>query len=245
MNYELNTYIGNLPVSLYIQTGFFDHENVAFPLHNHSFPECHIFLTGSAVLEYNNQNIGINAGDVFLIPADENHKYGHISSKSKRITFLINSEAEHSNFKKSTFPQFLVPLLCSEISRYYTAGYDDKLKALISFICSDFFEIKNKKLSPVMNREFIIREFFSKKYNLNVNIDQLARELNLSNKQTAREIKKYTGHTFGEELAEKRIEMANIMIKTTNMSLTEISEAVGYASYSGFYKAYRRVSKNK
>jgi len=240
MNYELNTHIGNLPVSFYVQIGFFDHKNIEYPLHNHSFPEIHIFPEGSAVLGCDNEKLRINAGDVILIPAYKYHKYSYISSESKRITFLINSEKEYNSIKKTTFPEVLTPLLCDEINRYYKTGRDNKIKELISYICSDFFETESKKLLPVTDREFIIREFFAKKYNLDISIDELAKELSLSCKQTAREIKKYTGQTFREQLAKTRIEMANVMIKTTDLPLSEISRSVGYSSYSGFYKAYRR-----
>ncbi len=240
MNYELNTYIGNQPVSFYVQIGFFDHKNVQYPLHNHSFPEIHIFSEGSAVLECDNEKLLTNAGDAILIPAYKYHKYSDFSPESRRITFLINSEQEHNCIKKTTFPQVLAPLICDEINSYYTSGNDNKIKELISFICSDFFESENKKPLPVTDREFIIREFFAKKYNLDISINELAKELSLSSKQTAREIKKYTGQTFREQLAKTRVEMAKVMMKTTDLPLSEISRSVGYSSYSGFYKAYRR-----
>lgn len=240
MNYELNICIDNLPAVLYMQTGFFDHKELKYPIHSHSYSEIHIFLAGSAVLEYDRRNIDIAAGEVFLVPANKYHRYRYFSSESRRVSFLIKHDAAPDAFKKSAFQHFFVPLLCSEIDRYRLYGFCNKLKALISYICSDLFESEGEALTPVMDREFIIREFFSKKYDSNIRLDDLAAALNLSPKQTAREIKKVTGRTFREELTRTRLEMAELLSRTTKLSYTEISEAVGYSSYSGFYKAYCR-----
>ena len=133
-------------------------------------------------------------------------------------------------------------MLCREIGNYSETGSDGKLKAILAFILSDITEQKQKPLLPVLDREFNIREFFAKKYNQNVTVDDLARELRLSTKQTAREVKKYTGNNFCDELIKKRMEIAKLLITTTTLPLTKISELVGYSSYSGFYKAYHKES---
>ena len=108
-------------------------------------------------------------------------------------------------------------------------------------LCGDrfalLFETKNKPLLSVKNRQFIINEFFAKNYNADVTLYDLAQELCLGIKQTEREVKKYTGNSFRDELRRKRIEMANILMKTTDFPLTKISELVGYTTYSGFFKA--------
>ena len=66
----------------------------------------------------------------------------------------------------------------------------------------------------------------------------------LSHKQTEREVKRFTGNTFVREMSKRKIEAAVILSQTTNLSLTEISELVGYTSYCGFYKAYKNMFHN-
>ena len=113
-------------------------------------------------------------------------------------------------------------------------------------ICSVFFTSGTKKsLIPITNRELIIDEFFSKKYNSYVTLDDLAKELMLSPKQAEREVKRITGNTFVSELSKRRIDAAILLSETTSLPLVKISEIVGYSSYCGFYKAYKRVMELK
>lgn len=64
----------------------------------------------------------------------------------------------------------------------------------------------------------------------------------LSCKQTEREVKRITGNTFAGEMARRKIGAAIILLQTTNLPLTEISELVGYSSYSGFTRLIKEYS---
>ncbi len=66
----------------------------------------------------------------------------------------------------------------------------------------------------------------------------------LSHKQTEREVKRITGNTFVGEMSKRKIEAAIMLSQSTNLSLTEISNLVGYTSYCGFYKAYKNMFNN-
>ena len=91
----------------------------------------------------------------------------------------------------------MLSLLCKEIREYAIAGKESKLRALLSYICADFIIPERKKaVAPITNRELIIEEFFSGKYNSNATLDDLAKELMLSPRQTEREVKRITGNTF-------------------------------------------------
>ena len=182
-----------------------------------------------------------------VIPDNVYHIYNYVAPGSRRITFLIDTPMICTSIidtpmictsiRHATFPVTLVPLLCQEIQLFSHTGADNRMKSLLSYICTPLFETKNKPLLPVKNRQFIINEFFAKNYNADVTLYDLAQELCLGIKQTEREVKKYTGNSFRDELRRKRIEMANILMKTTDFSLTKISELVGYTTYSGFFKA--------
>ena len=242
MNREFTIDINGKETNVYMQIGFFSHEDMSYPLHTHIFAEMHIFLNGSAVLKCDNDNISIKEGDVLIVPADMPHQYYSIEKNAKRITFLI--ERNCNTICKMSVLKPLLALLCDEIQDYVLSGRCCKLKALLSYICSDFFvEETTCSAIPITNRKLIIEEFFSKKYNSDVSLDDLAKELMLSKKQTAREVKKFTGNTFVGELSKRKINAAVILSRTTNLPLAKISEIVGYSSYSGFYKAYKNNNK--
>ena len=245
MNTEFVIDINGCETKIYMQIGFFDHKDLCYPSHKHLFVEMHIFLSESAIMQCDKENITLQEGDVLFIPANMLHKYQSFKEDSKRISFLLDCGSNCKTPSKMSLPNALLSLLCKEIQDYALTGRDSKLKALLSYVCSDFLTIETEKTKvPIANRELIMEEFFTKKYNTNATLDDLARELMLSHKQTEREVKRFTGNTFVREMSKRKIEAAIILSQTTNLSLTEISELVGYTSYCGFYKAYKNMFHN-
>ena len=201
----------------------------------------HVLLSGRAVLRCGDEEISLGEGDVLLIPAGVRHAYRAFEGDAKRSTFFLDL-GETVAPRQITCPRALVGLLSREIGEYVLTGRENKLKALLSYIVSDFIDERERRATaPITNRSLIIDDFFSKRYNSAVTLDDLAAELNLSRKQTEREVKRITGNGFSEELTKRRINAAVILSRTTDLSLAEIGELVGYATYSGFYKAYKRA----
>ena len=243
MNSEFVIDINGAKANIYMQIGFFNHEDILYPLHSHRFAEIHVFLCGNALLRCDDKDIPLSEGDVLCVPANTTHQYLYFAKESRRISFLIDCIGGAISLEKTSVSRCYLSLLCNEIKEYVLSGRDCKLKSLLSYVCSDFFVDEYKRsMSPIKNRELIIDEFFSKKYNTSVRLEDLARELMLGNKQTEREVKRVTGNTFSAELSKRRIEAAVALSQTTDLPLSKISELVGYSSYCGFYKAYKRVA---
>ena len=49
------------------------------------------------------------------------------------------------------------------------------------------------------------------------------------------------GEDFKSLVVRQRINTANALMKTTDLTLDEISREIGYNSYSGFYMAYIKL----
>ena len=241
MNTEFIIDINEYKATIYMQIGFFEHKDMSSPLHMHPLTEMHILLSGSAILKCDKENMALQGGEALCVPANILHTYEFYEKDCKRITFFIDCDNPSKTIKKIKLPQAIIPLLCKEIEEYILTGKDYKLKPLISYICSDFFVTETKKpFAHITNRKLLLDDFFSKRYTSKVTLDDLAKELLLSHKQTEREVKRITGNTFVGELSKRRIDAAILLLQTTNIPLTKISELVGFSSYSGFYKAYKK-----
>lgn len=241
INTEFFIGIDDIETKIYMQTGFFDHRDMSFPLHRHTFAEMHLLLNGTAVLQCDKERIVLQAGDALYVPANMLHTYSSFEAHTRRISFFIDRVSPPAAIRRITLPEPVLPLLCREIEEYVLRGKDGKLRALLSYICSDFFVAETPKtLHHITSRELVVEDFFSKRYRENVRLDDLAAELALSCKQTAREVKRITGNTFAAELSKRRIDAAIVLLQTTSLSQTEIAERIGYASYCGFYKAYKK-----
>ena len=98
---------------------------------------------------------------------------------------------------------------------------------------------QNEGNEALFRQRKIVEEFFQKRYNEEVGIDDLARELCLSTSHTHRIVKKVFREGFKQTLMKQRIEHACMLIKQGELSLTEIAYRCGYTSYNGFLSAFK------
>ena len=87
----------------------------------------------------------------------------------------------------------------------------------------------------------IIEDAFFYRYRT-LTLDDLARLINLSARQTQRLIKQNFGKTFSQKLAEARMAAASQYLLNTDLSVTEISDRAGFSSIEHFSAAFRRFT---
>ena len=105
-------------------------------------------------------------------------------------------------------------------------------------------ESTNKQLSSQEydTRVYIIEEYFNEHYMENITLNELSSRLYLGKQQTERIIKKIYGVGFRQRLSKIRIKSAMELLSETNKSILDVSEAVGYESYNGFYTAFKKIT---
>ena len=86
----------------------------------------------------------------------------------------------------------------------------------------------------------LIDDMFCYQYQ-DLTLSGLADLLNLSVRQTQRLIKENFGKTFSQKLTEARMAAAEQMLLNSDLSITEISERLGYASIEYFSGVFRRL----
>ncbi len=84
-----------------------------------------------------------------------------------------------------------------------------------------------------------VEEFFQKRYNEEISVEDLAKELCLSIPHTHRIVKKVFAGGFKKTLVKQRIEHACMLIKQHDLTLSEIASRCGYTSYNGFLSAFK------
>ena len=110
----------------------------------------------------------------------------------------------------------------------------------LTFIFRDVFKSQTE-LRLVTNREFLITEFFANHYHEDISLNDIASALNVSEKQAGRLVEKYMGESFSRVLSKCRVRAAkNFLAVDAKLSLSEVAELVGYRSYSGFWKAFKK-----
>ena len=226
---------------LFLQAGFFNPTSPTTTLHFHGYTEVHIIISGKITYIIDRTPHTYEAGDILAIPRKTYHRCADVNNAQ---SIAYQTEKSLDSLVSTHLSQSLIHDFFSEIKR---AEQNNNYYIILKYI-SLFSSLLNeqKTVQPVnaIDYSLIINEFFANRYAEKVTIHSLAKELNLSEKQTARLVKKYTGNTFNQQLTLSRLNIANHLINSTNMTMGEIADYVGFMSYSGFWKAYKKQKKD-
>ena len=77
-------------------------------------------------------------------------------------------------------------------------------------------------------------------YSENISLDDAAGSMGMSAAYFSRKVKAETGRTFLEHLTDLRVAKAEQRLRTTNMSVNDISKSVGYPDPGYFVKVFKR-----
>ena len=98
---------------------------------------------------------------------------------------------------------------------------------------------------PIRTRDFerkrIIEQHVAGQYFEKSGLSLLASRLFLSERQTSVLVSRLMGETYRSLIMQKRLEMANRLMRQAPLSLSHIAKEVGYTSYNGFFISYTKV----
>ena len=223
---------------LFLQAGFFDGSRSTTAMHSHGYTEFHLVLQGEADFLVGEEEYTLMPGDVLAIPQNIYHSCIRRNEETRTIAFQIKRPLEY--VRQIRVSPVIIGEFGNQIKFARQSGVYALVVKYIEILCSGFWD--GEKLPATMSKDYglLINEFFSNQYYQQASLQDLAKEMSLSEKQTERLVKKHTGNTFLQELTKRRIQAANHLIRSTELTMGEIAERVGFKSYSGFWKAYKK-----
>ncbi|SKC81768.1 helix-turn-helix domain-containing protein [Ohtaekwangia koreensis] len=114
------------------------------------------------------------------------------------------------------------------------------LQLISRFLNSRSF--KSKAPDPIPSKILEVMRYIQVNLNENLTVNFLANKANLHQDYFSRLFLKYTGQRPLNYLHEKRIERAQYLIATTELSYIEIAENVGFENSSHFSKIFKKVT---
>ena len=204
----------------------------ASPLHKHEYAEVHLVSDGCSDCTIENTVYRLKPGDALLVPPGAYHMVYSDLAKSRHFSF--QAELGCKNIVKMHFPEEFIVTLFNKM-----ASGDHSINTL-SYICAELSGAVFYRREAISDYKHAIGDFFDRRHHENVEIEDLAAVLHLSKMQTQRLVKKHTGMTFGENLRTYRLRVAEYLMEKSDMTKEEIARAVGYSSYSGFWKASKK-----
>ena len=113
----------------------------------------------------------------------------------------------------------------------------------IPFIFSNFEVLRNVMSDPSKSRDhFIVQAealIVENLSNEQFGVSELAAAMNMSRSNLLRKIKKRTGLSASQFIRQLRLQQGMDLLKSTSMTVSEISYQVGFGSTSYFIKCFR------
>ena len=221
--------------------------------HNHASYELHIILEGQCALFINNAELPLTAGQGVIIAPEVYHGPNGVSEEFHR--FSVAFYPAENLLPVGDFLLFQT----DENMRCICAGILQELRQPESLFHKELLAnqfgqliltvLRSVKENPQIQSApdakqlediTIIDRFFVTIPPKERSKENLSKLLNCSQRQALRKIYALYGMSFQNKLTLSRIETAQHLLRTTEDSLDEICESVGYADPAAFYKAFKR-----
>lgn len=215
-----------------------DGELTGTALHAHARAEIHLITRGEADYTVDTQIYRLRAGDMLYIPKKVLH--ASVPRQPETQFYVITAIADISEPRLVHLSQTVLALL-EEAGREAEAAADpERMAPWFLYILGLLHPKGFTRVEESSDDIATLMKFISVNYHRDITLADAAGAANLSQRQAQRLIKRETSRTFLQELTLQRMTVAAHLVAHTRMSMEEIARYVGYQSYSGFWKAWRR-----
>lgn len=245
---------------LYVTHSKYDAVEWHSQLHSHHFTELFYVKSGSGRFLFEDRSDSISAGDFVII--NPNIVHTEISSESDSLEYIaigfegfsFNLEQEKENhpgifIHPNTTDQvsLLLDSMVIEASKkdaHYETYCQNLLEVLLIYLLrQNNYRINKSENKPINNHIFAVRKYIEEHFKLDIILDDLAEVSHMSKYYMAHSFKESFGVSPIEYLNNIRINEACILLETTNFTIAEISDFIGFSSQSYFSQSFKSKLK--
>lgn len=237
--------------------------NSKFFLHTHNEYEIYMFIEGNSNYIVENKVYDLEPGDMIIIRKNEMHRVHHNEDcEYKSLVIMISPEFfikyGCEEYEKAFTNSFLnnenkisvekakksgIYDAVSRLRRYYTSCKCANAPVVISTIIEILYLINEiSEFNPSTVVHPLIKKvisYIALNFENDISLDTLASKFYVSKYHLCSTFKKFTGLTVGEYITQKRLSIADDLVKSGE-SLSDAASKAGFKSYSSFYKAYKK-----
>lgn len=238
-------------------------------MHKHVFHELFVCTKGEIHIKTPDGNIFLESGDIAIIPPSKTHvlQYSSDDTIGCTIPFLIKrngmeygvdlyekvrpiaNEETHIFRKHTEFVQEMEKVLeeafRSDVERIFPALH---LLELFLKLAKEHKENSNtiaaqKKSEPVSNdieRMMRLDELIATRYLQKCSGAELAKELFISTRQLDRIVTKRYGKSLHQLLVDRRFELAEQLLETTELTVEAVAANSGFSSSASLYREFKK-----
>ncbi|MCD7972596.1 MAG: AraC family transcriptional regulator [Candidatus Azobacteroides sp.] len=202
----------------------------------------------------------VKAGSMFLLFPDEWHSYKPDASTGWE-EFWIGFKGENIDYQvKNGFfnrqkPVFFVGIL-EEIVQLYEqgisvakeqkTGFQQMLAGIVTHLLglayslNKYQSFENLNVTDQINKAKIL---FADNFQQDINLEEVAKEINMSYSWFRRLFKKYTGFSPAQYIHELRLQHSKVLLTNTNLTIKEIAFKSGFEYLEYFCTAFKNKTK--
>jgi len=229
--------------------------------HMHKEMEIISVLNGRARFHIDSLSFDIKKGDVVLVSPYQIHNATFLADEEyERCCICFDLDLLYDKKLNNDLENGIVTInniindpLCAELVKEAClakvneeSGWEFKVIGNLSKLFGilkekDLFSNSNSFLQTKIQNRLII-SFVSENYNKDISSKSVAEALHIDGSYFCRLFKANFGCNFQDYLSRYRIEKAKTMLKNSELSVSEISESVGFNSFSYFTKCFRQYT---
>jgi len=232
-----------------------------YTLHSHSFFEWIWCMENEAFLQIDAQVYSLHAGDFILLPPGEVHadvfspttptnKILWCASDNGKLGAHLHAytpvnHQQHIAGISAPTPPFLLSLLGTlqyewKSSQHHRQAICASLVQALAHVMLRAFEDANDNQEDFIPGKIAVRVnwFLNEHFHEAVSLAHIARAMHVSRNYLATLYKKETGITIGQMLREIRLQQAKKLLLEADMTVQQISQAVGYSTPEHFSRVF-------
>ena len=235
------------------------------PIHWHNSIEILYVLRGKINIDADTDSFEVLEKQIEIINVDEAHRI-YSDSDNKVLIFHIDpyffekyykdinniffytssDDASQEGEEYTLLKNFLAKLLCEEIQKL--EDYDEEIESILidllyhlinnfHYLTYEKEELKEK--SEQLARYHRIHKYIFNNYDSNITLQEIAKKEFLSPHYLSHEIKYATGYSFTDLVNLTRIEESIKLLLDSDLSISEISDEVGFSHVRYFNKNFK------
>ena len=221
------------------------------------FYTLHFIISGKGFLKFNGKKYSLQAGDAFVLPlAPEFCYYPDKKEPWEYVYFcfngtLINEYLQNAGFSNQTpirtchCKEKIVSLFLDIFNKIqkataptYYEGLSLFLNILDSVTDSHSSVLQNNPNDIVEQAKQQIEDYF---FDPEFTIERISKSLYISHARLSRLFKAQTGRTMVSYLNERRMTMAEDLLRTSSLSVSDIVYISGFRDYTHFLAQFKRL----
>ena len=270
MVYELDFQVGNTRCMLASIQPFNTPKNREGDYYEHCHPcfELHYVELGTATFLCAKKCITLSENQILIIPPRTYHK--EISSDCENTKMALSVDIKpcsdstadnhfygvfHKNdaiclTATTSIKEGILKIKELSINNDMSHTVIEKLRAYVHLLMAELYDVLSNN-SPsesdfpkdsTLSREYEIDTYLALNFTSNSSRNDLAEKLHISPRQLHRVMMKSYGKGYREKLLEIRLEIAVSFLTSTDNSITDISEIMGYSSVESFSAFIKRAT---